>query len=68
MDYSLWFALLVPSATPPEIVKKLNADIGKVVADPDHQQAMKLRGFEAEAALRTNWRHSCKRITSKTGN
>ncbi len=50
MDYSLWFALLVPSATPPEIVKKLNADIGKVVADPDHQKAMKLRGFEARGS------------------
>jgi tripartite-type tricarboxylate transporter receptor subunit TctC len=50
MDYSLWFALLVPSATPPEIVKKLNADIGKVLADPDHQQAMKLRGFEARGS------------------
>jgi tripartite-type tricarboxylate transporter receptor subunit TctC len=48
VDYSLWFAIAVPSATPPQIVKKLNADINKVVADPDYQKALKVRGFEAK--------------------
>jgi len=49
VDYSLWFAILVPSGTPPDIVKKLNVDIGKVVADPAYQKALKMRGFEAES-------------------
>ncbi len=48
VDYSLWFAIEAPSATPPEIVKNLNADINKVVADPAYQQALKVRGFEAK--------------------
>jgi tripartite-type tricarboxylate transporter receptor subunit TctC len=48
VDYSLWFGIAVPSATPPAIVKKLNADINKVVADPDYQKALKDRGFEAK--------------------
>jgi tripartite-type tricarboxylate transporter receptor subunit TctC len=51
VDYSLWFAILVPSATPPDIVKKLNADINKVVADPEYQKALKARGFEAKGSM-----------------
>jgi tripartite-type tricarboxylate transporter receptor subunit TctC len=50
MDYSLWFAVLVPSATPSAIVKKLNADIVKAVADPTYQKALKVRGFEARSS------------------
>ena len=44
---SLWFAVLVPSGTPAAIVKKLNADIAQVVADPEFKQALAVRGFEA---------------------
>jgi tripartite-type tricarboxylate transporter receptor subunit TctC len=51
VDYSLWFAILVPSATPPDIVKKLNADINKVVADPEYQNTLKVRGFEAKGSM-----------------
>ena len=47
VDVSLWFAVLVPSGTPAPIVKKLNADIAQVVADPDFKQAFAVRGFEA---------------------
>ena len=51
VDYSLWFAILVPSATPPGIVNKLNVDINKVVADPEYQMALKARGFEAKGSM-----------------
>ena len=47
VDYSIWFAVLVPSATPPTIVKKLHGDIAKVVADPDYKKTLHARGFEA---------------------
>ena len=47
VDYSIWFAVLVPSATPPAIVKKLHDDIAKAVADPDYKQTLHTRGFEA---------------------
>lgn len=47
VDVSLWFAVLVPSGTPAPIVKKLNADIAQVVADPDFRQALAVRGFDA---------------------
>ena len=47
VDVSLWFAVLVPNGTPAPIVKKLNADIAQVVADPDFRQALAVRGFDA---------------------
>ena len=47
VDVSLWFAVLVPSGTAAAIVKKLNADIAQVVADPEFKQALAVRGFEA---------------------
>jgi tripartite-type tricarboxylate transporter receptor subunit TctC len=47
VDVSLWFAVLVPDGTPAPIVKKLNADIAQVVADPDFRQALAVRGFDA---------------------
>src|SRR5205085_11128004 len=49
VDYSIWFAVLVPSATPKPILKKLNEDIAKAVADPDYKAALHTRGFEAMA-------------------
>ncbi len=47
VDVSLWFAVLVPSGTPAPIIKKLDADIAQVVADPDFRQALAVRGFDA---------------------
>jgi tripartite-type tricarboxylate transporter receptor subunit TctC len=50
VDVSLWFAVLVPSRTPPAIIKKLNTDIAQVVADPDFKKALAVRGFEAKSS------------------
>jgi tripartite-type tricarboxylate transporter receptor subunit TctC len=47
VDVSLWFAVLVPGGTPAATIKKINADIVQVVADPEFKQALKARGFEA---------------------
>jgi tripartite-type tricarboxylate transporter receptor subunit TctC len=47
VDVSLWFAVLVPNGTPAPIVRKLNADIARIVADPDFRQALAVRGFDA---------------------
>ena len=49
-DYNLWFAVMVPSKTPTEIIKKLHEDITSVVADPTYQKALSDRGFEAKSA------------------
>jgi tripartite-type tricarboxylate transporter receptor subunit TctC len=50
VDYGIWFAVAVPSGTSPAIQKKLTADIGKVVADPDYGKTLNGRGFEPKAS------------------
>ncbi len=50
VDIKLWFAVLVPGATPPPIVEKLSADIARAVADPDYRTALQVRGFEAQSS------------------
>jgi tripartite-type tricarboxylate transporter receptor subunit TctC len=50
VDVSLWFAVLVPSGASPAIVKKLNADIVRAVADSEYKKALEIRGFEAQSS------------------
>jgi len=49
MDYSLWFAIEAPSDTPAAIIQKVHDDIAAVVADTSYQQALHIRGFEAQS-------------------
>ena len=49
VDVSLWFAVLVPGGTPKPIIGKLQADIAKVVADPEYKATLIERGFEAQS-------------------
>lgn len=46
---SSWFALLAPASTSPEVVKRLNIEINKILADPVFK-ADSLAKFGAEAA------------------
>ena len=43
-SYDAWFGILAPAGTPPEIVKKINADIAAVIDLPDVQQRLSLQG------------------------
>jgi tripartite-type tricarboxylate transporter receptor subunit TctC len=49
VDVSLWFAVLVPSATPQGVVQRLHADIAKIVASPEYSMELRKRGFDAVA-------------------
>jgi tripartite-type tricarboxylate transporter receptor subunit TctC len=46
MDVGIWFALLVPAATPREIVARLNAEVLKFGAAPDYRAQLDKVGFE----------------------
>jgi tripartite-type tricarboxylate transporter receptor subunit TctC len=50
VDYSIWFAVSVPSATPPAIQTKLQSHIARVVADPDYGKTLNSRGFEPKSS------------------
>ncbi|ODV44303.1 ABC transporter substrate-binding protein [Cupriavidus sp. UYMMa02A] len=44
-DVDQWFGILAPAHTPPEIVKKLNAEIAKAVAKPEIKASLAQLGF-----------------------
>ncbi len=45
-EATIWLGMLAPKGTPREIVDKLNADIRKVLADPEAQKLMDKAGVE----------------------
>jgi len=49
MDFSTWAAVLAPAGTPPEIVKRLNAEIVKIVALPDVREKLAAQDYEPQA-------------------
>jgi len=50
VDVILWFAVLVPSATPQSIIDRLHADIARAVASPEYKAELRKRGFDAVAS------------------
>lgn len=65
-DYSGWFAVLAPTGTPREAVQRFNADLNRVLAEPEVAQRLRDLGLTIEpgspealnqflAAERTRW-------------
>jgi tripartite-type tricarboxylate transporter receptor subunit TctC len=48
MDLYTWVGVFLPSGTPADIVKKINADIGKVLGMKDIQDKLAVAGFSIE--------------------
>jgi tripartite-type tricarboxylate transporter receptor subunit TctC len=46
MDISLWFGMVVPAATPQPIVRRLNAELDKILAMPDIRKSFMDQGAE----------------------
>jgi len=42
-----WLALVAPRGTPPDVVRRINADVNRALADPDVQLQLKNFGFDA---------------------
>ena len=45
-DASVWLALLAPAGTPPEIVRRLNGEIARLMAQPDTRKTLLDAGVE----------------------
>ena len=48
-DVSTWYGLLVPVGTPAQVVTTLNAEVNKLLANPEVRAAIKAQGAEPEA-------------------
>lgn len=48
-DMAFWYGLLAPASTPDSVVKKINADVMKVLALPNIRQQLLERGIDMQA-------------------
>ncbi len=46
MVVGAWLAIVAPRGTPADVVRKINGDVNKVLADPDILQQMRTLGFD----------------------
>jgi tripartite-type tricarboxylate transporter receptor subunit TctC len=46
LEVDSWLALLAPRGTPPDTVRRINADVNRVLADPDVVERLSILGFE----------------------
>jgi tripartite-type tricarboxylate transporter receptor subunit TctC len=46
-EVSIWLGVLAPAGTPADIVSRLNAEIGKVMSDPEMKAQLNKAGIEA---------------------
>jgi tripartite-type tricarboxylate transporter receptor subunit TctC len=47
LEVDSWLALMAPRGTPPEVVRRINAEVNRQLADPDVLAQMQKLGFEA---------------------
>jgi tripartite-type tricarboxylate transporter receptor subunit TctC len=50
LDFSAWYAVVAPAATPEAIIQRLNRETGRVLADPVVEQRLNLLGVYPEGA------------------
>lgn len=49
LNVGSWLAIMAPRGTPPEVVRKINADVNRALADPDVVAALGNFGFDGAA-------------------
>lgn len=49
-DYTVWYGVMIPARVPGEIVARLNAAVGAVVAAADVKETFAKQGFDARAS------------------
>jgi tripartite-type tricarboxylate transporter receptor subunit TctC len=62
-----WLGILVPNGTPPAVVARLNAEIGKVMQKEEVRKALIAQGVEARATTPEEFGAMLKSETAKWG-
>lgn len=49
MSVGSWLAIMAPRGTPPDVVRKINADVNELLGDPEVAQQLSNFGFDGSA-------------------
>jgi tripartite-type tricarboxylate transporter receptor subunit TctC len=64
-DADIWYGLVAPAKTPASIIKIISDDLAKVIAEPDMQEKLKVRGLEPAFLDSTSTTELIKRDVSR---
>src|SRR5262249_13362270 len=65
LEVDSWLGVVAPRGTPPEIVRKINADINAALAAPDVQKQLAQFGFEAAPGTPEQFAEAIRADTAK---
>jgi tripartite-type tricarboxylate transporter receptor subunit TctC len=66
-EASVWYGVVAPARTPPEVVQRLNRDIARIVAEPVHRDRMLAGDFEPTTSTPEQFAAFIKSETVKWG-
>jgi len=66
-DASVWYGVVAPARTPQEIVRRLNKEIARIVAEPVHRDRMTAGDFEPTTSTPEQFAAFIKSETTKWG-
>jgi tripartite-type tricarboxylate transporter receptor subunit TctC len=64
-DADIWYGLVAPAKTPASIIKIISDDLAKVIAEPEMQEKLKVRGLEPAFLDSTSTTELIKRDVSR---
>ena len=64
---NLWFALAAPISTPPAILDKINADVRKILGEPEYLKYLATQGMEPIGTSRVEFAETLKSETKHWG-
>lgn len=64
-EFTNWFGFVVPAATPPDVVRKINADVNKLLSAADVRQRLIDQGFDVIGGTQAEFDRVIKTDTQK---
>lgn len=66
-ESTAWFGLMAPAGTPQAVVDQLNAEVNRVLADPEISKTLLSKGFEPQSMTPSAWGGFISRETTRWG-
>ena len=66
-EVGVWFGIVAPAATPPDVLAKLNAELNKILAMPDVKQKFADQGVDPVGGTREHFAAAHRRADREVG-
>ena len=66
-ETAIWFGIVAPAGTPPEVIARLNGELAKAAASPEFRERLARSGFEVVSSTPEQMADSVRSETAKWG-